>query len=39
MSLVGNIVWILCGGVWIALGWLLLGVIFCITVAGIPLGL
>ena len=25
MSLIGNIIWILLGGIWTALGWLLLG--------------
>lgn len=38
MRLVGNIIWILLGGIWIALWWLLVGVVFCITVIGIPLG-
>ena len=39
MTLIGNIIWILLGGIWTALGWLLLGAVFCITVVGIPLGL
>ncbi|MCF2621344.1 YccF domain-containing protein [Collinsella tanakaei] len=39
MSLLGNIIWILLGGIWTAIGWLLLGIVFCITVVGIPLGL
>lgn len=38
MRLVGNVIWILLGGIWIALGWLLLGVVFYITILGIPLG-
>ncbi len=39
MSLIGNIIWILLGGIWTALGWLLLGCAFCISIVGIPLGL
>ncbi len=38
MRLLGNIIWIILGGVWTALGWLLIGCIFCITIVGIPLG-
>ena len=33
-----NILWLLLGGIWIALSHLLLGVIFCITIIGIPFG-
>ncbi len=39
MRLLGNIVWILLGGIWIALGWLILGLFLCVTIIGIPLGL
>lgn len=39
MRLLGNIIWILLGGVWTALGWLLIGAIFCISIIGVPLGL
>lgn len=34
-----NLIWILLGGVWIALTHLILGIIFCITVIGIPFGM
>lgn len=33
-----NIIWFLLGGWWTALGYLLLGVVFCITIVGIPIG-
>ena len=33
-----NIVWILCGGIWIALGHLVFGLLLCITIVGIPFG-
>lgn len=38
MSTIGNIIWILLGGIFTALGWCLLGIIFYITIVGIPLG-
>ena len=34
-----NVLWILVGGIWIALSHLLFGAILCITVIGIPFGL
>lgn len=38
LNTVMNIVWIFCGGIWIALTHLVLGVLFCITIIGIPFG-
>ncbi len=38
-SLVGNIIWIVLFGWWLALGHLLSGISLCLTVIGIPLGL
>lgn len=38
VSTIGNIIWILLGGIFTALGWCLLGIIFYITIVGIPLG-
>ena len=34
-----NIIWIVIGGIWIALSHLILGVLLCITIIGIPFGL
>jgi uncharacterized membrane protein YccF (DUF307 family) len=34
-----NIIWILTGGIWIALSHLALGAVLCITIIGIPFGL
>lgn len=34
-----NILWILCGGIWIALMHLKLGVLLCLTIVGIPFGM
>lgn len=39
MKLIGNIIWFIFGGFIISLIWFLLGVIFCVIIIGIPLGL
>ena len=39
MSFFGNIVWIVFGGLLLSLGYLLLGVLYCCTIVGIPVGL
>ena len=38
-SLIGNILWILLFGWWLAVGHLVSGVLLCLTIIGIPLGL
>jgi uncharacterized membrane protein YccF (DUF307 family) len=38
-SVIGNIIWIVLFGWWLALGHLLAGVALCLTIIGIPLGL
>ena len=38
MRTLGNIIWFILGGLWISLGWLIIGVLLCITVIGIPAG-
>jgi uncharacterized membrane protein YccF (DUF307 family) len=38
-SLIGNIIWILMAGWWLALGHLVTGILLCLTIIGIPLGL
>jgi uncharacterized membrane protein YccF (DUF307 family) len=37
-SLLGNIIWIVFAGFWLALGHIFTGVALCITIIGIPLG-
>lgn len=37
-SLIGNVIWILLCGWWLALGHLITGFALCITIIGIPLG-
>ena len=39
LSTLLNIIWILIGGIWIALTHLVFGIIFCITIIGIPFGM
>lgn len=39
LSLFMNILWILIGGIWIALSHLFWGLLFCITIIGIPFGM
>jgi uncharacterized membrane protein YccF (DUF307 family) len=36
MALILNILWILFGGLWMAIGWVLAGIIMAITIIGIP---
>jgi len=38
-SMIGNVLWIVLFGWWLALGHLIAGVALCITIIGIPLGL
>ena len=39
MSVLGNILWFFIVGWWSWLGWMFSGLIYCITIIGIPLGL
>lgn len=39
MRVIGNILWIVCGGFLSALAWLLTGLIWCASIVGIPVGL
>ena len=38
-SFIGNVIWFILAGIWLALGHLLTGVVLCLTIIGIPLGL
>lgn len=38
MKIIGNIIWLLFGGLLTAILWFLLGIILCITIIGIPFG-
>ena len=39
MNFIGNLIWIICGGLFSAIGWWFAGIIWCITIVGIPVGL
>lgn len=38
MRLIGNILWIILGGLALSVAWALIGLVLCVTVIGIPLG-
>ena len=38
-SLLGNIIWFIFAGLWLAIGHLFTGIALCVTIIGIPLGL
>ena len=39
MSMIGNVIWILVAGWWLALGHITTGIALCVTIIGIPLGI
>lgn len=39
MNLIGNLIWLVCGGFLSALGYFVIGFVFCISIIGIPFGL
>jgi uncharacterized membrane protein YccF (DUF307 family) len=39
LTMVGNIIWFLVAGLWLAIGHLVTGVALCVTIIGIPFGL
>ncbi len=39
MSVVGNIIWFVFGGLLASIGWVIAGLVLCITVIGIPFGI
>jgi uncharacterized membrane protein YccF (DUF307 family) len=38
-ALIGNVIWIILAGWWLALGHVITGIAMCVTIIGIPLGL
>ncbi|MEU4800962.1 YccF domain-containing protein [Actinosynnema sp. NPDC023587] len=38
-SLLGNVIWIVVAGIWLAIGHVVSGVLLCVTIIGIPLGI
>lgn len=39
LTIIMNVIWICIGGIWICISHLVFGLIFCITIIGIPFGL
>ena len=39
ISFLGNIIWVIFGGFWTAIEWLIAGIFMCITIIGIPFGI
>ena len=39
MSLIGNIIWFIVAGIWLAIGHVVTGIAMCLTIIGIPLGI
>jgi uncharacterized membrane protein YccF (DUF307 family) len=39
MNLLGNLVWLIFGGLWSAIGYFIGGLLLCLTIIGIPFGL
>jgi len=38
-SMIGNVIWLIVAGVWLAIGHIATGLALCITIIGIPLGI
>jgi uncharacterized membrane protein YccF (DUF307 family) len=38
-SLLGNVIWIVVAGIWLAIGHVVTGIALCVTIIGIPLGI
>ncbi|MGZ5293632.1 MAG: YccF domain-containing protein [Actinomycetota bacterium] len=39
MKTIGNILWIVLAGIWLAIGYTIAGLLMCITIIGIPFGI
>ncbi len=39
MNMIGNLIWLICGGFLSALGYFVMGFVFCISIIGIPFGI
>jgi uncharacterized membrane protein YccF (DUF307 family) len=39
MTAIGNVIWFVFAGLWLAIGHVLTGIVLCVTIIGIPLGL
>ncbi|WP_018180520.1 YccF domain-containing protein [Jongsikchunia kroppenstedtii] len=39
MSLIGNVIWVIFAGIWLAFGHIISGIALCLTIIGIPFGI
>jgi uncharacterized membrane protein YccF (DUF307 family) len=39
MNFIGNLIWLICGGLFAAVGYIVGGFVLCVTIVGIPFGL
>ena len=39
MRLLGNILWLILGGLFLSASWAVIGVVLCVTIIGIPFGI
>jgi uncharacterized membrane protein YccF (DUF307 family) len=39
MSAIGNVIWLIVAGIWLAIGHIVTGIALCLTIIGIPLGI
>ena len=39
MKTIGNILWLILAGIWLAIGYTIAGLVMCITIIGIPFGI
>ncbi len=39
LSFIGNIIWLVLAGIWLAIGHVITGLLLCITIIGIPFGI
>ena len=39
MRIIGNILWLILGGLLVSLGYIIAGLLYCVTIIGIPFGL
>ena len=39
MKFIGNLLWLVLGGIVVSLAWLIIGLLLCITIIGIPFGI
>jgi uncharacterized membrane protein YccF (DUF307 family) len=39
MSAIGNVIWLLVAGIWLAIGHIITGALLCVIIIGIPLGI